>query len=173
MMEVISLFKLIILLVEDPIPKISSEMLQDSILLYKLIHQRFILTKAGLQAMWEKFDQQTFGTCPRYYCHEQPLLPVGPSALPGEEAAKAYCLNCQDLYVPSTSKHSKMDGIAFGPSFAHFFVRTVLYVNETKALENRKGPHDWQIYVPKIYGFRIFRENKVKGIRDERPIDFK
>lgn len=159
--------------VEDPIPKISDEMLQDSILLYKLIHQRFIITKAGLQAMWEKFDQQTFGTCPRYYCHEQPLLPVGLSALPGKETARVYCLNCQDLYVPSTLKHSKMDGMPFGPSFAHFFVRTVLYSNETKALENRKGSHDWQIHIPKIYGFRIFKENKSKGIRDERPVDFK
>lgn len=138
-----------------------------------MIHQRFIMTKAGLQDMWEKFEQQAYGTCPRYYCHEQPLLPVGLSALPGEEAARVYCLNCQDLYIPSTQKHAKMDGVPFGPSFAHFFVRTVLYTNETKALENRKGPHDWQIYVPKIYGFRIFKEIKMERIRDERPVDFK
>lgn len=159
--------------IEDPIPKISSEMLEDSILLYKLIHQRFIMTKAGAQAMWEKFEQQTYGTCPRYYCHDQPFLPLGPSALPGKEAARAYCLNCQDFYQPATQKHAKMDGVAFGPSFAHFFIRTVLYANETKALENRKGSHDWQVYVPKIYGFRIHRDIKEEGIRDERPVDFK
>ena len=159
---------------EDPIPKISTDMLQDSILLYKLIHQRFIMTKAGLQAIWEKFEQQTFGTCPRYFCHEQSLLPIGPSALPAKGTARVYCLNCQDLYVPSTLKHAKMDGVPFGPSFAHFFVRTVLYANETKAVENRKDPHNWQLYVTKIYGLRIFKEEeKSERIRDKRPVDFK
>lgn len=134
------------------------------------------MTKAGLQAMWEKFDHQTFDTCPRYYCHDQPLLPLGPSSLPGEAAVRVYCLNCQDLYLPQSAKHAKMDGVAFGPSFAHFFVRTVLYSNGNKALENRKGPHDWKVYVPRIYGFRIYREGKEvkeEGIREERPIDFK
>lgn len=147
-------------------------MLEDSILLYKLIHQRFIMTKSGLQAIWERFEQQTYGTCPRYYCHEQPLLPVGPSSLPGVDTVKAYCLNCQDLYQPS-QRVSKMDGVPFGPSFAHFFVRTLLYANQTKAIENRRGPHDWQVFVPKIYGFRIHRENRCEGIRNERPNDFK
>lgn len=158
---------------EDPIPKISEEMLEDSITLYKLIHQRFIMTKAGLQAMWEKFEQQTFGTCPRYYCHDQPLLPVGPSALPNKDFAQLYCLNCQDVYIPFTSKHSKMDGVPFGPSFPHFFVRTVLYSSEVKARENRKGPHDWQVYVPKIYGFKIYKTDENSGIRSDRPRDFK
>lgn len=153
--------------------KISKEMLNDSVLLYKLVHQRFIMTKAGLQAMWEKFENQTFGTCPRYHCHDQPLLPIGPSALPNEEFVRVYCLNCQDLYCPSTLKHAKMDGVPFGPSFAHFFIRTVLYTNQVKAFENRRGPHDWQVYVPKIYGFRIYKEAAEPGIRCERPDDFK
>lgn len=148
-------------------------MLEDSILLYKLIHQRFIMTKAGLQAIWEKFEQQTYGTCPRYYCHDQPLLPVGPSALPGRETVKVYCLHCQDLYQPTTQKHSKIDGVPFGPSFAHFFVRTLLYANESKAIENRRGSHDWQVFIPKIYGFRIHRQGEAAEIRKERPTDFK
>ena len=162
-----------IFFVEDPIPKISKDMLEDSVTLYKLIHQRFIMTKAGLQAMWERFDQQAFGTCPRYYCHEQPLLPLGPSALPSQECARVYCLNCQDVYSPFTAKHAKMDGVPFGPTFAHFFIRTLLYVNEIKAIENRKGSHDWQVYVPKIYGFKIYNSEEGSGIRSERPRDFK
>ena len=149
-------------------------MLEDSILLYKLIHQRFIMTKAGLQAVWEKFESQTYGTCPRYYCHDQSLLPMGPSSLPDKATVKTYCLNCQDLYYPSTTRHAKMDGVAFGPSFAHFFVRTVLYAHEKKAIENRSGPHDWQTYIPKIYGFRIYKSpNDEEGIRAQRPTDFK
>ena len=148
-------------------------MLEDSILLYKLIHQRFIMTKAGLQAMWERFDQHAFGNCPRYFCHNQQLLPIGLSALPDKETVKVYCLKCQDIYVPQTQKHSKMDGVAFGPSFAHFFVRTVLYSNEIKAVENRRGSHDWQQFVPKLYGFRIYNPETFNlKIRSQRPRDF-
>lgn len=136
------------------------------------------MTKAGLQAMWERFDQHAFGTCPRYLCHDQQLLPIGLSALPNKETARVYCLKCQDIYVPHTQKHSEIDGVAFGPSFAHFFIRTVLYSNETKAFENRRGSHDWQQFVPKLYGFRIFNPenyaydvNNLK-IRNQRPHDF-
>jgi casein kinase II subunit beta len=160
---------------EDPITKLSTDMINDAVMLYKLIHQRYIMTKSGLQAMWEKFDNHAFGTCPRYLCHDQALLPVGPSAVPDAECLRVYCLHCQDLYRPFSAKHCKADGLPFGPTFAHFFVRTVLYANPHKAAENRKGEHDWQIYVPKIYGFRLFRQGEMNcgGIRTERPLDFK
>ena len=164
---------ILFIFLEDPVPKISKEMLFDSVLLYKLIHQRFIMTKAGLQAIWDRYEQQTYGTCPRYYCHDQPLLPIGLSSLPGKEEARTYCINCQDVYLPGTLRHSKMDGVAFGPSFAHFFTRTLLYGNEMKAIENRKGPHSWQFFVPRIYGFRIKKREEDSTVRNERPIDFK
>ena len=164
---------LFIYTLEDPISRVSKDMLEDSVTLYKLVHQRFIMTKAGLQAMWERFEQQAFGTCPRYFCHDQALLPIGLSALPRHECARVYCLNCQDLYVPFNSKHAAMDGVPFGPTFPHFFTRTVLYANEVKALENRKGSHSWQVHVPKIYGFRIWRNAGERGIRSERPRDYK
>lgn len=153
-------------------------MLEDSILLYKLIHQRYILTKAGLQEMWERFEHHAFGTCPRYLCHDQSLLPVGLSNLPNKAPARGYCLNCQDIYVPPSQKHAKMDGVPFGTTFSHFLIRTALYSNDQKARDGRKSARAWQQFVPKIYGFRIYKEpssetQELPKIRSERPKDYK
>lgn len=122
--------------------------------------------------MWAKFEKRAFGTCPRYFCNDQPLLPLGPSALPGVEAVRVYCLCCQDLYVPSTLKHAKMDGVPFGPTFAHFFTRTVMFTNAETAVKVRKECPIGNPYVPKIYGFRVFREGHEPFKRPE-AFDYK
>lgn len=161
---------------EDPVDRVSPTMLNDAVLLYQLLHQRYILSKAGVNDMWEKLEQRAFGTCPRFYCHEHPLLPVGLSALPRQEQTRLYCPNCQDLYMPTASRHARLDGCVFGPTFAHFFVRTTLYASLGKAGENRAGPHAWHVYTPKIYGFRIYQpEHPIRTglLLRKRPVDFK
>ena len=45
--------------------------------LYGLIHARYIVTSHGLDAMHAKYLRRDFGTCPRYYCDNYPVLPVG------------------------------------------------------------------------------------------------
>ncbi|WFD19018.1 casein kinase 2 regulatory subunit [Malassezia caprae] len=62
-------------------------------LLYGLIHQRYIITRQGMQQMVEKFDHGHFGVCPRVYCNSQYMLPCGSSDLPGLDTVKLYCPN--------------------------------------------------------------------------------
>ncbi len=56
-------------------------------------------------------------------CDSQNLLPLGPSALPSISTLKTYCPTCKDVYAPPMQRHEDIDGSAFGPNFAHMFVK--------------------------------------------------
>ncbi|KAI8057747.1 casein kinase II regulatory subunit-domain-containing protein [Syncephalis plumigaleata] len=68
--------------------------------LYGLIHQRFILTRQGMQLMMHKYDQVQFGECPRVYCMQTPMLPCSLSDVRA----------CRDLYHPPATRHQHLDG---------------------------------------------------------------
>ncbi|KZV77186.1 hypothetical protein PENSPDRAFT_568598 [Peniophora sp. CONT] len=153
-------------------------------LLYGLVHQRYILTRAGLQAMAEKYDQGVFGACPRVYCNGCNVVPCGRSDLPGLDTVKLYCPNCNDIYVPPSSRFQGVDGAFFGTTFAHLFFhsyRDLLpapfykptagspsgadspvspssevdpQVQNPNAYGGQKRPAPG-VYVPKIFGFRV------------------
>ncbi|KNZ81486.1 putative casein kinase II subunit beta-2 [Termitomyces sp. J132] len=76
-------------------------------MLYGLVHQRYILTRSGLQAMVEKYENGVFG-----------------SYLPGLDTMKLFCPNCNDVYVPPSSKFQGVDGAFFGTTFAHLFFQS-------------------------------------------------
>lgn len=98
-------------------------------LLYGLCHQRFILTRAGLQAMVsthiapapcaarkrvppqvDKYEAGVFGSCPRVYCNGCNVVPCGRSDLPGMDTVKLFCPNCNDIYTPPSSRFQGVDG---------------------------------------------------------------
>ena len=105
-------------------------------LLYGLVHQRFILTRAGLQAMVrpfecaltpisragqvEKYENGAFGICPRVYCSGCNIVPCGRSDLPGIDTVKLYCPNCNDIYSPPSSRFQGVDGLTHSPLFLFF-----------------------------------------------------
>ncbi|KAG8898176.1 casein kinase 2 regulatory subunit [Tulasnella sp. 403] len=152
-------------------------------LLYGLVHQRYILTRPGLQAMVEKYEAGHFGTCPRVYCHSTHVAPCGRTDLPGLDTVKLYCPNCNDIYTPPSSRFQGVDGAFFGTTFPHLLFQTFrelapatfcpppqpVNTSLRSPRENYQPPAPFvnpnpnggqkapasRIYVPKIYGFRV------------------
>ncbi|CZT48172.1 probable casein kinase II subunit beta [Rhynchosporium secalis] len=93
-------------------------------MLYGLIHQRFICSRAGIQQMSEKYELAHFGVCPRTHCGGTRTLPVGLSDVPGEDTVKLFCPSCLDVYVPPNSRFQTVDGAFFGRTFGALFLMT-------------------------------------------------
>lgn len=113
-------------------------------LLYGLLHARYIMTKPGLQAMYTYWQEKRFPRCPRVFCKDAVCLPYGDSEEPGKSKVKMYCMCCGDVYNIS---EMKMDGAFFGPNWVHMFM------TKYKAAIPRETK---KVYVPKIFGFRIY-----------------
>ncbi|KAK4050184.1 casein kinase 2 regulatory subunit [Microbotryomycetes sp. JL221] len=134
-------------------------------LLYGLIHQRYIITRQGLQQMYAKFDAGHFGHCPRVYCSSTKLVPCGRSDLPGVDTVKLFCPSCVDMYVPPSSRFQGVDGAFFGTTFPHLLFQTypTAVSLPTPAPAPSSGPREStnpstslaKVYVPKIYGFKV------------------
>ena len=114
--------------------------------LYGLIHQRYILTQKGLLKMRIKYYYGIFGICPRVLCNNQEVVPIALSEELSISRVKVYCPKCEDSYTPRT-KFVDIDGAYFGKSFPFIFFQTF---PELLPEENKN------IYVPKIFGFKIF-----------------
>lgn len=152
-------------------------------MLYGLIHQRFICSRAGIQQMSEKYELTHFGICPRTYCEGTRTLPVGTSDVPGEDTVKLFCPSCLDIYVPPNSRFQTVDGAFFGRTFGALFLLTFPdYDISKKGAETLAGARSGaahadnddkekingmntgnlgpglgkgKMYEPKIYGFKV------------------
>jgi len=148
-------------------------------MLYGLIHQRFICSRAGIQQMSEKYELAHFGICPRTNCNQARTLPVGLSDIPGEDTVKLFCPSCLDVYVPPNSRFQTVDGAFFGRTFGALFLLTFPEYDLSKPASESvtnlplagadgqetingfygrntaPGLGPGKIYEPKIYGFRV------------------
>lgn len=167
-------------------------------MLYGLIHQRFICSRAGIQQMCEKYELGHFGCCPRTNCEQARTLPVGLSDIPGDDTVKLFCPSCLDVYVPPNSRFQTVDGAFFGRTFGALFLLTfpeydltkrgadLLSNTTSRVLANEPvlngmyakniapGLGKGRIYEPKIYGFRVSERARtgprMRWLR-ERPND--
>ncbi|KAK2067314.1 hypothetical protein P8C59_001065 [Phyllachora maydis] len=102
-------------------------------MLYGMIHQRFICSRAGIQQMSEKYEMGHFGVCPRTHCNQARTLPVGLSDIVGEDTVKLFCPSCLDVYVPPNSRFQTVDGAFFGRTFGALFLLTFPEYDLTKS----------------------------------------
>lgn len=137
-----------------------SHLTQSACTLYGLIHQRYILTAHGLDAMYNKYAAKEFGTCPLVQCGGQPVLPVGLTDEVGADTVKVFCPKCQCIYHPPPSRSSRgsgaIDGASFGTTFPHLFLMTF----------NNLVPDSLSsdsAYVPRVFGFRVHQSARQRN----------
>ena len=142
----------------------SSEVEKDAVIIYGLLQARFLLTKPGWEQMYQKFKNKEFQTCPRVYCKNCICLPYGTSEEYGQATMKMFCPNCCDIYNVEDPKLADIDGSFFGPNWVHMFMQR--YPDIVPREPQR-------VYVPRIFGFRIYHESDAEddGYDDEYTDD--
>jgi hypothetical protein len=144
--------------------------------LYTMVHARYVSSPRGLDTVHRMFKRNIdvgiepiFGRCCRVHCKGMPLLPVGISDKydiggKGGASRKAmrYCPSCDEVFY---MWESKVDGAAWGTSFAHLFLmaqgsEVFPRASKASAISKIRQP------TRKIFGFRIHPAadvNKLKG----------
>ncbi|KAI8914647.1 casein kinase II, regulatory subunit [Gorgonomyces haynaldii] len=147
---------------------------QSAEVLYKLIHQRFLITKQGLHFMASRCQDLEFGICPRWHCGGCCVAPCGLSNEVDVAKVKLYCPRCNDVYEPTENKYLEVDGAAFGTTFATLLFESFpelvpplksngiamqkIYDSDTSDESRNTSPRyirDYGIYEMRVYGFKV------------------
>ena len=115
--------------------------------LYQAVHVRYVTSSEGLQQLRSMIEAGRFGECPRVLCRGQKLLPVGLHDKFGLSSVKGFCPLCSEVYH-AHSKHSGVDGAAFGTTLPHLLLLRHSQLRPDRAPER---------YTPRIFGFRVRR----------------
>lgn len=79
-------------------------------------------------------------------CGQQHLLPMGQSDVANTSPVKLFCVRCEDLYNPKSSRHASIDGAYFGTSFHNILFQ--VYPGMLPAKTQKR-------YEPRVFGFRV------------------
>lgn len=97
--------------------KFSEEVQKEAVNIYIQLHQRYVTTPDAITILKRKFSSGIFGSCPRFNCEGQYLLPIGMDYDTDKSKICGWCPKCHDIYEVETD----IDGAFYGPSFPHFF----------------------------------------------------
>ncbi|ETO23086.1 hypothetical protein RFI_14098 [Reticulomyxa filosa] len=61
----------------------------------------------------EKYRHHEFGTCPRYHCNNQAILPCGITDQKQKAHVKLFCPRCEEIYKPRSTRHESLFGYYF------------------------------------------------------------
>ena len=131
------------------------EMDNYGICLYGLLHNRYLLTEAGIDKMYQKYCSEDFPCCPRFLCHKTKCLPCGESDNMGHSGIKLFCPLCKGLYHYDASP---MDGAFFGTSYI-----PILLVKYPSIVPNGTP----ESYSPTLYGFQICSKQELDALEED------
>lgn len=131
--------------------------------LYTLLHSKYVLSINGLNEIKTKHLNGVYGKCPRVLCNENYLLPIGLHDTPNTSFLKCFCSKCRDIYHPDSNyiTATNVDGAAFGTTLPHLLLNTLPQLSPQR---------NSQIFVPKIFGFRI-SANATEILKNEGKVD--
>lgn len=96
---------------------------------------------------------------------------MGQNDTPANSAVKLYCVKCEDLYNPKSTRHAQIDGAYFGTSFHNILFQVYPAMLPAKSTKR---------YEPKVFGFKLHaaaalqrwqedrRDEMVKGLKREK-----
>lgn len=129
----------------DPV-KFSEEFFKKNLpIAYGMIHARYIMSPDGIAEMCSKYRDKIFGTCPRYSCNNEPLLPIGKSSRRDVSTVKVFCPCCRKIYEPRPPQN--LDGAFFGPNVAHILADSLNILDH-----NLK----YKPFVRTAFGFHVY-----------------
>ena len=115
--------------------------------LFGLLHSRYVQTIDGIDKINIKYMNKVYGTCPRYFCNNTPLMPTSNSDEFGKSSIKLYCPCCKNVYNPPT-EYSSIDSSFFGKSFTSHFLK--------EHPEHLMNDNENKKYNAKIFGFELY-----------------
>lgn len=128
------------------------------ICLYGLLHARYLLTDAGLERMYQKYNKDPFYLCPRTLCNGTKCVPYGASDDIGQTTVKMFCPCCHDVYHIQDESIPLTDGAFFGPSWVHLFLAKYPSLMPKPPIKK---------YIPRIFGFKICPESAFNDTEEE------
>ncbi|OHT17514.1 Casein kinase II subunit beta' [Tritrichomonas foetus] len=131
---------------------------ESAMILYGLLHARFLISDHGLELMYEKYQQFFFEMCPRTLCHNVMCLPYGISNDFGKATVKMFCTNCNDIYCVNNEYCYCVDGACFGDTWVHLFVQKYPDVIPNELPEK---------YVPRLFGYKFDGDGSINEEEEE------